>query len=166
MLTVDDLILDLIEHRRLATSDELAVIVAHVAQAPYATYISRVPVKLRQVLAAQGIIVPIRLSSLQRHLYKRVYDEQQWPINTTAGQYINDLHQAVTHPYVRIWTYYYLSQPFVGFLAPSHVQNAVKPEAHIFVAYSPVYMTLTTGYQANSIQTVFDETYTNLLRHK
>ena len=165
MLTVDELILELIETSRQASMEELAVIIMHVVHAPFATYLSRVPIELRQLLAQRGIVVPARLSSLQRHLFKRIYDEEQWPTDTTADQYIADLHQAIVHPIVQIWTYRYLGQPFVGFLAPSHVQNATRPERYIFVAYSPVYKTLTTGYQASNAQSIFTIEYTDLVRH-
>jgi len=115
MLTVDALLLELIETGRQASPEELATIIAHVAQAPFATYLSRVPVGLRHLLGQRGIIVPGRLSSLQRHLFKRIYDEEQWLVGTTADQYIADLHQAILHADVQIWTYRYLGQPFVGF---------------------------------------------------
>lgn len=166
MLTVDQLLLELIETGRQASTAELAAIITHVAQAPFATYLSRVPVELRNLLAQRGIIVPTRLSSIQRHLFKRMYDEEQWAVGTTADQYIADLHQAVVHPLVQIWTYSYLNQPFVGFLAPSHVQNTARPELYIFVAYSSVYKTLTTGYQASNAQRIFTAEYPNLVRHQ
>jgi len=41
--TADDIILELIATGRQATSDEVDAIIAHVAQAPFATYLARVP---------------------------------------------------------------------------------------------------------------------------
>lgn len=166
MPAVNDLILDLIATARQATPEEVADIVAHVAQAPFATYLARVPNKLRRLLAKRGMTLPAKLPSLEIHLLKRVHDERQWPIGTTADQYVADLHQAVSHPDVQVWTYRYFGQPFAGFLAPSHVQSSPKPEAYIFVAYSPMHGTITTGYQASDASQVFDRGYTDLLQHQ
>jgi hypothetical protein len=128
--------------------------------------LSRVPINLRELLAQKGISLPVRLSSLERHLFKRIYDEQQWPIGTTAEGYVRDLQKAVVHPHVQIWTYRYFGQLFAGFLAPSHVQNVIKPEPYIFVAYSPEYQTLTTGYQASGSHRIFTSEYTDVMRHQ
>ncbi len=150
MLTVDELILELIEIGHPAFTEELATITAHVAQAPFATYQARVPIKLRRVMADLGTVLAPKLSSFEIHLLKRVYEEQQWPVGTTAQQYIADLHSATSHPDSQIWTYRYFAQPFAGFLAPSHVQDATRPEDYLFVAYSPVYGTIPTGYQTST----------------
>lgn len=166
MTAIDDLILNLIETGRQASAEEVAAIVAHVAQAPFATYLSRVPANLRERLAQKGVILPTRLSSLERHLVKRIYEEEQWPVGTTAEGYVGDLQKAVVHPLVQIWTYRYFGQPFVGFLAPSHVQGAIKPEPYIFVAYSPEHQTLTTGYQASGSHRIFTNEYTDVVRHQ
>ena len=166
MSDVDALILDLITTERQATPEEVADIVAHVAQAPFATYLARVPKRLRRLLAKRGIALPARLPSLEVHLLKRIHDEQQWPIGTTADQYVTDLRQAVSHPDVQVWTYRYFGQSFAGFLAPSHVQGAPRPEAYIFVAYSPLYGTITTGYQASDASQIFNEKYTELVQHQ
>jgi len=144
----------------------VAAIVAHVAQAPFASYLSRVPATLRERLAQKGVILLARLSSLERHWIKRIYEEGQWPVGTTAEVYVRDLQRAVTHPHVQIWTYRYFGQPFAGFLAPSHVQNAIKPEPYIFVAYSPEHQTLTTGYQASGSHRIFTNEYTHVVRHQ
>lgn len=47
MLTVDELILELIETGRQASTEELAALIDHIAQAPFATYLSHVPFKVR-----------------------------------------------------------------------------------------------------------------------
>lgn len=166
MAATDDLILTVITMRRQASAEELSAIVAYVALAPFSTYLSRVPTNLRQLLARKGILVPTQLSSLERHLLKRIYDEQQWPMGTTAEVYIADLRKAIAHPRVQIWTYRYFGQPFIGFLAPSHIQQALKPEPYIFVVYSPDYQTLTTGYQASGSESIFTDGYTDLVRQK
>lgn len=165
MGAVDDLILKLIETGRQASTEEVAAIIAHVAQAPFATYLSRTPAELRELLAQKGVSLTARHSSLERHLFKRVYEEQQWPVGTTAEEYVRDLQKAVVHPQAQIWTYRYFGQSFVGFLAPSHVENAIKSEPYIFVAYNPVYQTITTGYQASGSHRIFTSGYTHVVRH-
>jgi len=123
MIAIDDLILKLIETERQASAEELAVIIAHVAQAPFATYLAKVPNQLRRLLTAKGGELPVRLSSLAIHWLKRVVEEEQWPTRTTDVQYVADLQEAILHPHVQIWSYRYYRQPFVGFLSPSHIQG-------------------------------------------
>ena len=110
--------------------------------------------------------MPLKLSSLGIHLLKRIGEDQQWPVGTTEQQYVADLQHAVAHPDAQIWTYRYFGQPFIGFMAPSHVQTVAKPEQYIFVAYSPQYCTLTTGYQVSSKDTVFTAGYSNVLQQR
>jgi hypothetical protein len=59
-----------------------------------------------------------------------------------------------------------LGRPFAGFLTPSPVQGAVNPEKYIFVAYSPVYSMITTGYQASDASKVFTAIYSDLVQHQ
>lgn len=81
--------------------------IAHVAKAPFATYLARVPNDLRRALEQKDITAPAKLPSIEWHLLKRIYDEQQWPETTTVDRYITDLHQSILHPTVGIWTYQY-----------------------------------------------------------
>lgn len=164
--SANDVILDLIAAARQATPDEVAAIIAHVAQVPFAAYLSPVPGSLRNFLAAHGIQVPTRLPSVERHLLKRIYDEQQWPIGTTVDDYLNDLHQAVHHQDVGLWTYRYYGRPYAGFMAPSHVRAVPRPLAFIYVAYDPQFSTITTGYQASGYGTIFDHNCTDIIRHR
>lgn len=106
------------------------------------------------------------MPSVEWHLLERVYLDQQWPPGTTVAQYVDDLHRAILHPDVEVWTYRYFGQPFAGFLSPSHVQGLPGSEQYIFVAYSPVFGTLTTGYQTSGRQKVFDVRCTDLVRHR
>jgi hypothetical protein len=55
MTAVDDLILKLIETGQQASTEEVKAIVAHVAQAAFASYLSRVPSNLRQLLAQKEL---------------------------------------------------------------------------------------------------------------
>jgi hypothetical protein len=111
---------------------------------------------VRKQLNQLGIALPVgKVRSIEWHLLSRIHIDGQWPVGTTEDQFIDDLHQAVLHPQVQVWTYRYYTQPYAGFLAPSHVQQVPQPERYIFVAYSPIHGTITTGYQASDLSTVF-----------
>lgn len=167
MTTVDTLILDLINSGRQATPDEVTAIIAHVAQAPFATYLSRVPVKIRTGLAKIGKPISVfKMRNVEWHLLQRIYLDEQWPRGTTEEGYVADLQKAVLHPHVKVWTYSYSGYPALGFLAPSHVQNAPRPESYIFVVYSPIFATLTTGFQASGIESVFSKEMTHVIQHR
>lgn len=94
-LTANELILDLCMTRRPATAEEITTVVTHVAQAPFATYLVRVPVQLQEALAMYGIQLSGKQPSLEQHLLKRIYDEKQWPVGTSPERYVADLHQAI-----------------------------------------------------------------------
>jgi hypothetical protein len=72
------------------------------------------------------------------------------------------LHQAVRHPDAQIWTYRWLGESFVAFLAPSHVHNVPNAEEFIFVAYSADHGTIKTGFQASSPDAIFTEVFEHL----
>lgn len=167
-MDIDALIIEeLIESGRLATDEELSQIVARVAQAPFASRPVRISPRLRDAFAvALGKPVPRRLPSIEFHLLKRIHLEQQWPVGTTARQYVADLHLAVRHPAARIWTFAYRTEPMVGFLAPSHIQNAPRPEAFIFVTYNARYGAITTGFQASGPGTIFGKEHQGLRQHR
>lgn len=165
--TADDIILDLITTGRRATADEVDTIIAHVAQAPFATYLARVPRDLRALLVALGIHAPARLPSVEWHLLKCIYADQQWPVGTTVDRYVDDLHRAAQHSDVRVWTYRYYGRPYAGFMAPSHVRAVPRPRAFIYVAYDPQFSTITTGYQASGYGAVFNNpNCTDIVRHR
>lgn len=162
----NEIIFELCATGRKATKTELITIITHVAQAPFATYVTRVPEKLREALAVYGIQAPNKQSSLEQHLLKRIYVEKQWPIGASVERYVTDLHQAILHPSVKLWTYHYYHRPYAGFMAPSHVFDASKPLPQIYVVYDPAFGVITTGYQATSPETVFDEHCTNIVQHQ
>lgn len=166
-MDADALIVELVESGRQATDGELSHIVAHVAQASFASRPVRISPRLRDELAViLGKPVDRRLPSIEFHLLKRIHLEQQWPVGTTAKQYLTDLHLAVRHPAARIWTYKYRAEPMVGFLAPSQVQNAPKPEAFVFVAYNARYGAITTGFQASGPSAIFGRKHQRLMQHR
>ena len=166
MTTADKIILELVATLRFAAEDEIATLIAHVAQAPFASYLARVPNELRQLLAQHNVQTPAKLPSVEWHLLKRIYDERQWPKGTTTDDYIKDLQQAVQHPEVAVWTYRYFGRPYASFLAPSHLHFAPLSLPYIYVAYDPQYGTITTGYQASGYGTVFDNHCVDLVRHR
>jgi hypothetical protein len=166
-IAIDDLILNLLETGRQAAAEEVAAIIAHVAQAPFASYLAHVPPAVRVGLAQVGITLPAgKVPAVEWHLLKRIYLDQQWPIGTTEAAFIGDLHQALLHGQTKIWTYRYYSYPYVGFLSPSAVQQALQPQRYIFVAYSPMFGTITTAYQTSGINNVFDATFSDLVQHR
>jgi hypothetical protein len=166
-MDVNALIIELIESGRQATDDELAQIAAHVAQAPFASRLIRPPRWWRDALAQCGIAVPVHVSAGEFHLFRRVYLDKQWPPSTTLEAYVQDLRQAIRHPEAEIWTYRYYGAPAIGFLAPSHIPEAPTSTPFIFVAYSPQYGTLITGYQTAGVEKVFNsDAYQDVRRHR
>jgi hypothetical protein len=164
---VAQLILTLIRTNRQATTEELQQIITTAAQAPFSSRPLKITRWLRQALEARGLRVPSeKLPSVEIHLLKRMHLDRQWPLGTTRDQFIADLHHAVQHPNVQVWTYRWLGEAFVGFLAPSHIQNVSNSEAYIFVAYSADYGVIKTGFQASSLEAIFTETFENLTQHR
>jgi len=164
---IDQLIRSLIDSNRQATAQELQGIVAHIAR----SLVSSRPVKvnqwLRQELEARGIQVPPgRLPSVDIHLLKRIHYDGQWPVGTSVAQFTADLHRAVQHPNAQIWTWRWLGEACVGFLAPSHVQNVPNPEAFIFAVYSTEHGIVKTGFQTSGPDAIFTDGFENLMRHR
>lgn len=166
MSEADTLILELLAAERRATDAEIAAIIAQVAQTPFASYVARVPVRVREDLLAVGVVCPARLPSIEWHLLERVYLDQQWSLNTTKEQYVADLHLAVQSPVVEIWTYRYFGRPYAGFIAPSQTRGAIDSERLIFVAYSPEFGTLTTGFRIAHRRNVIDANWTAAIRQR
>ncbi len=166
--TIAQLILTLCQSGRLATNDELQQMVAHVAQAPFSTRLLKVQQTFYQQLAAVGVDIKTpQLPSVEIHLLKRIYLEQQWPVSTTVAQYVDDLHQAVQAPTCQIYTYRRQGEHFAAFLAPSYVrQNVRYPQEFIFVTYSAEYGTIKTGFQASGPSTIFTVNFEQLTRHR
>ena len=167
MNSVDELILTLIRTARQATDEEVQQLVSHVAQAPFSSRLLKINRWLHKELKARGVqFASDKLPSVEIHLLKRIHLDRQWPPGTTVNQFVADLHQAVQHPGVQIWTYHWLSEAFAGFLAPSHVQNVPNPEAFIFVAYNADRSVIQTGFQASSPEAIFTNAVENVIRHR
>ena len=167
MNNVAQLILTLINTNRQATDEELQQIVSHAAQTPFSSRPLKMNRWLRQELADRGARVPSeRLPSAEIHLLKRIHLDRQWPPGTTVAQFVADLHQAMQHPDMQVWTYRWLGEAFAGFLSPSHVQNVPNSEAGIFVAYSADHGVIKTGFQASSPEAICTEAFEHLRRHR
>jgi len=167
MTAVDDLILQLIETGRQASAEEVAAMVGHVAQAPFASYLAHVPSPVRIGLAQVGIILPTgKVRAVEWHLLKRIYLDQQWPIGTTEAEFVADLHRTLLQVQTQLWTYRYYTHPYAGFLSPAFRQEAAQPQQYIFVAYSPLFGTMTTAYQTGGIVNVFDATFSDIVQHR
>lgn len=166
MTETDALILKLIVDGRRATNAEVAEIIAHVVQVPFASYVSRVPVRVREELLVSGIACPARLPSVEWHLLERIYLDRQWTVNTTQEQYLADLRLAVQSPAVEIWTYLYFGRPYAGFIAPSQTRGAIDSERLLFVAYSPEFGSLTTGFRTADRRNVIDANWTEAIRQR
>lgn len=166
-MNVDQLIVHLILDKRRATEVEIQIIITHVGQSTFATYPVKLTRWLRQELANRGLQVSsIKRPSVEIHLLKRIYFDRQWSAGTTIEQFKADLHQAIQHPAVQIWTYRRLGEYYAGFLAPSHVLGAPELKPFIFVAYSADYGTITTGFQASGAHTVFTDDVEHLVQHQ
>ena len=105
MNNVAPLILTLIETNRQATDEEMQQIIGHVAQAPFSSRPLKMNRWLRQELADRGFQGPSeRLPSVEIHVLKRIHLDRQWPPGTTVAQCVADLHQAIQHPAMQVWT--------------------------------------------------------------
>ena len=110
--------------------------------------------------------MPVQVPAGEAHLLKRIYYDQQWPKDTTIDEFVADLHLAIQHRDVRVWTYEYFGDPCIGLLAPSHIQGTPGDRPLIFVVYNAQYGTLTTGYQASGPETIFNDKHQQLTQHR
>lgn len=166
-IDTDSLIRMLILEQRQATVQEIAQIIDHVAHQPVSVFPLKINLWLRQEFEAIGVQVPLgKLPSAQIHLLKRIYYDGQWSPDTTITQFEIDLHKAVQHPAVQLWTYRWLGEHFVGFLAPSHVRHVPHPQQFIFVAYVADYGTIKTGFQTSGTDTIFTDEFEHLVRQR
>ena len=162
----DALILKIIEGDRLATEEEMAAIARHVARASFPERLLPLRASFRAQLEAAGHpITARRLPSVEWHLLKRVVVEQQWPVGTTAGQYVADLRQAVQSPEAQIWTYRYATESTLAVMAPSHVTGP-QNLPWLFVIYRPRFGAIVSGFQASGPEAVFTDEFERLRKHR
>lgn len=166
-MNVPELVQALVNTNRQATDSELQQLINHVVRVPFSSRRLKINRWLRRELENRGVQIPSEKSpSVEIHLLKRIYLDQQWPPETTVDDFVTDLHQAIQHREVQVWTYRWFGETFLGFLAPSHVQNVPNAETFIFVAYSADYDVIKTGFQASSPTAIFTTEFENLTRHK
>ncbi len=148
---IDRLIFELVVTGRKASHSEIKQIIAHIAQASFSRHAIKIDRRLiGRVYLGQVLEPTTKLPSIETHLLKRIYVEQQWNEGTSLEKYISDLRHAVKHPASHIWTYEHRGAPCVGILAPSHVQGAPNPEEFIFVVYNARFGVIATGFQAST----------------
>ena len=166
MSQIPSLVRDLIDQSRHATNIELQQLIQHVAQASFSSRPLKINHWLRTELENRGVhISSSKYPSVEIHLMKRIYLDEQWPPKTTVKQFVADLHTAVQHPKCKIWTYRWFHESFAGFMAPSHMQKMPKSEKFIFIAYSADYDRIKTGYQTSGPEAVFTDEFEQRIRH-
>jgi hypothetical protein len=148
---VDRLIMRLVhDPESVATPADVAAIVERIATAPF----SRRPVRLRsrdRELTYGGITAGRTADSLALHLAKRVQQERQWIVGTTADDYLTDLRTAARHPGARVLVYERAAEIFAATISPT--QQVVSPRRrgadwfdNLLVVHSARYGVLVTGY--------------------
>ncbi|MEM7537399.1 MAG: hypothetical protein AAF639_34835 [Chloroflexota bacterium] len=167
MSYIPELIHDLVQNNRVATDTEIKQLTDYVGRAPFSSRPLKMNRWLRTELSNRGVPVSsAKRPSVEIHLLKRIYLDEQWSSATTSTQFISDLHTAITHTDCRIWTYELFGEVFAGFIAPSHIHNVPKPEKFVFVAYSADYDKIKTGYQTSGPDAIFTDDFQRLVRHR
>ncbi len=153
---VDRLIRELIQTGRPATSEEIDQIVERMATAPFDRRAVPVPRRLRG-LTYRGRALGQREDSLTLHLFKRVVDEQQWAVGTTAAVYLNDLRRGVRSPAARLAIY----ERRGGIIAVSVIATSGAVPAsrlagnslpNLIVVYSLDRSIILSGYQFSTLE--------------
>lgn len=152
---VDTLIRDLIRTRRAASDDEIVRIIDRMATAPFDQRLVPVPMKLRGI-TYQGHTLGARADSLTYHLLKRVVDERQWAIGTTAAQYVADIGRAIRHPSARLTVYERRGGYMAATLTPTTAAIPVARRASgslpaLLVVYSADRGSILSGYHASGV---------------
>lgn len=147
----DRLIREMIATRRRATPEEVAAIVARMANAPFDRRIVPVRVVERGV-AYQGHSLGAREDSLRYHLIKRVAINEQWADGATIHSYLADLRQAVLAPTARLLVYERRGGAIAATITPtSDVLESARQGSgslpNLLVIYAVDRGAVITGYQ-------------------
>lgn len=156
----DQLIHDLIAHPRAATVEEIRLITERIASAPFNTEIQNVPSRERGQ-TYRGVRLGKRAASLTLHLVRRVVDDEQWAVGTTADAYVESLRRAIRDPHAHLALYrQWGMRDMAAIIAPT--RNALGPEqvgpeaeANIIVVYNATRGILTSGYQFSTMDRVY-----------
>ena len=153
---IDRLIRNAVNDLRRVSEQELQPVIEHVATRPLDDRVAKVKKDIRKLSGSWNGVEFSALSYLslaEIHLIERTIMDKQWPIDTTLEQYTQDLQQAVRNA-EQIYTYTFRGQPYIGFLAPNHVEGQ-NSEPLLWVAYSAAYGVIRTGYQVTRIEEIF-----------
>lgn len=147
----DDLIRELIaDPERLATAEEVAKILEHIARAPFNTRMIGVSAELVG-LEFLGEELRAQEDSLTAHLAARVLRDKQWREGSTKEDFLSDVRRAVLHPNAALAVYETRRTNFAGIVAPNTVpvdRHGSDVGDYIVVLYSADRGRIITAYQA------------------
>jgi hypothetical protein len=151
---VDSLISELAQSDRVPAPTEVRQIIRRMASAPFDRRLIPVPTRLR-TLTYHGRTLGPRSDSLAYHLAKRVMDERQWAMGTTAVQYLADLRRAVRHASARLAVYERRGGVIAVTLTPTSAAVSASrrtPESlpSLLVVFSADRGIILTGYQVSA----------------
>ncbi len=145
----DVLVRQLWRERRRATPNEREQIQRRIASAPFNPDLVDVPPEFRGKTFGRERF-GTRAESLLVHLAQRVWDDKQWRLSTTEGEYLADLRRAAGDDEAELVVYERRHGLFVGVLAPNRLSPrrlGRAPGALMYVVYSAHRGILVTGYQ-------------------
>ncbi len=150
------LIGEIIQAKRIATSEEIERIINCVASAPFSNQLMRVPDE-HQGRMYLGQTVGTTTDSLTAHLLKRIFVNGQWAPGTTSKQFLTDIRSALGHDSTRLVLY----QRRGGYIAGVLSEN-VTPEHRrgrnalslLYIVYSVDRGSIITAYQASTVQEI------------
>ena len=110
-----------------ATPAQIQTIANHVATAPFATDLLEVDETLWGSFW-QGDVIGrgYQLPAGELGLLRAIRLDKQWPEDTPVAQFLADLHQAVQHPQVGMWTLPVAGEPCVVFASVLGVEDSVE----------------------------------------
>lgn len=140
---------------RSASDEEVEQIIERIATAPFDRRVIPVPTRLRG-LAYQGRTLGAREDALTYHLTKRVVEERQWTMGTTADEYLGDVQRAVRAAVARLTIYARRDGHIAATVTPISV--AVPPARrtadslpNVLVVYSADRGIILSGYQFSGL---------------
>lgn len=153
---VDQLIVRFIREEIEASPEDVDRIVQRIATAPFNRRPTRVLSRERGMM--YGDIVLGRMADpLVLHLVKRVVDEEQWAIGTTADEYLSDLRAAVLHPHAQIMVYERGGDLVAATMSPTDDivpdnRRGVNWQPYLLVVYSARHGSVLSGYMFSTIE--------------
>ena len=139
-----------------ASLEDIDRIVQRIATAPFNQRPTRVILRERGMV--YGDIVLRRMANpLELHLVKRVVDEEQWAVGTTADEYLNELRAAVLHPHAHIMVYERAGDLVAATISPTDEvvpasHQGVNAEPNLLVVASARHGSVLSGYMFSVIE--------------